>query len=118
MGAPLLALPPAVLAVAGAASSDNPVLSWVSYGAVGVVAISFYFDWLVSGRAYHRLEQQNDQLRQAVADEREKNAKLQAGVIETAVPVISKNAALIEAQQPLLQRIVFILDHMQGGGGQ
>lgn len=114
-GSAALAAPPAVLAVAGAAA-DNPILSWVSYGAVGVIAVAFFMDWLVSGRAYHRLEAQNDQLRAALADERDKNAALQAGVIETAIPAISKNAALIEAQLPVMQRIVYALDRMQGGG--
>lgn len=113
----LIAPPLGVLAAAGA-STDNPILSWVSYGAVGVIAIAFFMDWIVSGRAYHRLEAQNDQLRKAIGDEREKNAALQAGVIDTAIPAISKNAALIEAQLPIMQRIVFALDHMQGGPGQ
>jgi hypothetical protein len=115
MALQLLALPPTAIVLAGAATQDNPVLSWVSYGAVGVVAIAFFMDWIVSGRAYHRLEAQLDKALADLTDEREKNAALQTGVIETAIPAISKNAALIEAQLPIMQRIVFALDHMHGG---
>lgn len=101
----------AVPLIAAAATSDNPILSWVSYGAVGVVAIAFFMGWIVPGASLGRIEKQMDKLLDDLATEREKNSALQDGVISTAIPAIAKDAALIESLMPLMQRIIFALDH-------
>lgn len=97
----VVATAPTAMLVADAVTSDNPLQSWLSYGAVGAVAIALAIGLLVPKPTHDRTVQ-------ALADTQARLTALQDKTDERVLPALVKNSLVLEALTPLLQHELVI----------
>ena len=111
-GALALSAPTSVL-MAEAATSNDPLLSWLSYGAVGAVAVALALGLLIPKSTYEKALTQ-------LADTQARLNALQEKQDDRVIPGLMRSTLVLEALTPLVQQEIALRAAAQrspeGGG--